>query len=104
MIPWCRERAIAIMAYTPLEQGRILGNRTLIEVAARHGVRAFPHLRELIEESDAISVAVPTVDHHRVARALLEAGADPNAVSCRGAPPRNGICHNSNRCGPMRFR
>lgn len=37
LIPWCRERRVAIMAYTPLEQGRILGNRALAEVAARHG-------------------------------------------------------------------
>jgi predicted dehydrogenase len=46
------------------------------EVAARHGVPACAHLRELIERADAISVAVPTIDHHRVARALLEAGKD----------------------------
>jgi predicted dehydrogenase len=46
------------------------------EIAARHGVRAFPRLRELIDEADAISIAVPTVDHHQVARALLEAGRD----------------------------
>jgi predicted dehydrogenase len=46
------------------------------EVAARHGVPAFPDLRELTAAVDAISVAVPTVDHHRVARALLDAGKD----------------------------
>jgi len=46
------------------------------EVAARHGVPVFSHLRELAGAADAISVAVPTVDHHRVARALLEAGKD----------------------------
>jgi diketogulonate reductase-like aldo/keto reductase len=40
LIPWCRERAIAIMAYTPLEQGRILANPTLREVAGRHGASA----------------------------------------------------------------
>ena len=44
------------------------------EVAARHGVPAFSQLRELTDAADAISVAVPTVDHHRVARALLVAG------------------------------
>ena len=37
LIPWCRERAVAIMAYTPLEQGRMLSNRALKEVALRHG-------------------------------------------------------------------
>jgi len=46
------------------------------EVATRHGVPAFGQLRELTDAADAISVAVPTVDHHRVTRALLEAGKD----------------------------
>ena len=35
LVPWCRERGIAIMAYTPLGQGNMLGNRTLGEVARR---------------------------------------------------------------------
>lgn len=37
VIPWCRERRIAIMAYSPIEQGRMLGHKALSEVAARHG-------------------------------------------------------------------
>jgi len=44
------------------------------EVAGRHGCRVFSHLRELIPEVDAVSVAVPTIDHHRVCHALLGAG------------------------------
>jgi len=36
LIPWCRERKIAIMAYTPIEQGRMLRHKALGEVAARH--------------------------------------------------------------------
>ncbi|HEX3861898.1 MAG TPA: aldo/keto reductase [Stellaceae bacterium] len=40
LIPWCRERRISIMAYSPIEQGRILGNRTLREVGERHGATA----------------------------------------------------------------
>jgi len=46
------------------------------EVAQRHGCRAFVHLRELFGEVDAVSVAVPTIDHHRVAKLALEAGKD----------------------------
>jgi predicted dehydrogenase len=46
------------------------------EVAGRHGAPAFAHLRDLLSEVDAVSLAVPTVDHHRVGRALLEAGKD----------------------------
>jgi len=46
------------------------------EVAARHGVPVFADLGTLASAVDAVSIAVPTVDHHRVGRALLEAGKD----------------------------
>ena len=37
LLPWCRERAMPIMAYSPIEQGRLLRKNALKEVAARHG-------------------------------------------------------------------
>ena len=37
LVPWCRERGIAIMAYTPLGQGSMLGNPALAEIARRSG-------------------------------------------------------------------
>lgn len=37
LLPWCRSRGIPIMAYSPIEQGRLLPLRTLREVATRHG-------------------------------------------------------------------
>jgi diketogulonate reductase-like aldo/keto reductase len=37
LMPWCFERGIPIMAYSPIEQGRLLRDPTLMEVAARHG-------------------------------------------------------------------
>jgi diketogulonate reductase-like aldo/keto reductase len=40
LIPWCRQCRISIMAYSPLEQGRMLGNRGLQQVAQRHGATA----------------------------------------------------------------
>src|SRR5882757_3131349 len=40
LIPWCRERRIAIMAYTPLGQGRMLQHKALAEIAGRHGATA----------------------------------------------------------------
>lgn len=36
VIPWCRQHNVSIMAYSPIEQGRMLGERALSEVAARH--------------------------------------------------------------------
>jgi diketogulonate reductase-like aldo/keto reductase len=37
LLPWCREQGVAIMAYTPLGQGSMLGNRGLAEIARRRG-------------------------------------------------------------------
>jgi diketogulonate reductase-like aldo/keto reductase len=36
LLPWCRERSIPVMAYSPIEQGRLLRDRVLTEVAIRH--------------------------------------------------------------------
>jgi diketogulonate reductase-like aldo/keto reductase len=36
LVPWCREHNVAVMAYTPLGSGRMLGNRGLGEIARRH--------------------------------------------------------------------
>jgi diketogulonate reductase-like aldo/keto reductase len=37
LIPWCRQKNVSIMAYSPIEQGRMLGHKALAEVSARHG-------------------------------------------------------------------
>jgi diketogulonate reductase-like aldo/keto reductase len=37
LLPWCRQRAMPVMAYSPLEQGRLLGHNVLASIAARHG-------------------------------------------------------------------
>jgi diketogulonate reductase-like aldo/keto reductase len=36
VIPWCRQRSISIMAYSPIEQGRMLGHKGLADIASRH--------------------------------------------------------------------
>lgn len=37
LIPWCAERRVAVMAYSPLEQGRLRPHPALRSVAERHG-------------------------------------------------------------------
>src|SRR3954464_15202264 len=39
LMPWCRSRNIPIMAYSPIEQGRLLNHKDLRDVAARHDAR-----------------------------------------------------------------
>lgn len=38
LLPWCRQHNIPIMAYSPVEQGRLLRNRQLQAIAQRIGV------------------------------------------------------------------
>jgi diketogulonate reductase-like aldo/keto reductase len=40
LLPWCREREITIMAYSPIEQGRMLDHPVLQRIASKH--RATP--------------------------------------------------------------
>jgi diketogulonate reductase-like aldo/keto reductase len=36
LLPWCEDRGLPVMAYSPIEQGRLLGHSALEAVAARH--------------------------------------------------------------------
>ena len=38
LLPWCRDNRIPVMAYSPIEQARMLEHTALREVAERHGV------------------------------------------------------------------
>ena len=40
LAPWCRARNIPIMAYSPIEQGRLIKNATLTVIAQRHSASA----------------------------------------------------------------
>jgi diketogulonate reductase-like aldo/keto reductase len=40
LVPWCQRRGLPIMAYSPIEQGRLLGHPALEVVAARHDATA----------------------------------------------------------------
>ncbi len=94
LIPWCRERSIAIMAYTPLEQGRMLGNRALTEVAARH--RASPAqvaLAWLLRQDGMIVIPKATqLEHVRDNFGALDLvlDADDLAALDRAFPPPKG--------------
>jgi diketogulonate reductase-like aldo/keto reductase len=40
LLPWCADHGIPVMAYSPVEQGRLLGHPAVRGVADRHGVTA----------------------------------------------------------------
>ena len=74
LIPWCRKRNVALMAYSPIEQGRVLQHRELQQVAARH--RATPAQVALAwvlrQEGVAAIPKAGTADHVRENRGALE--------------------------------
>jgi diketogulonate reductase-like aldo/keto reductase len=89
LLPWCRDHGIPIMAYSPVEQGRLLSNKTVRRVAGRHnatpaqiclawvlrqeGVIAIPkagipeHVRE---DYDALDVRLTSEDLHELDEAF----------------------------------
>ncbi len=94
LIPWCRERQIAIMAYTPLEQGRLTGNRALQAVAARHGATAAQvALAWLLRQDGMIVIPKATRQQHvRDNRGALDVALDPDDLAAldRAFPPPKG--------------
>ncbi|HEY0351618.1 MAG TPA: aldo/keto reductase [Gemmatimonadales bacterium] len=74
LLPWCRARRIPIMAYSPIEQGRMLKHPTLKKVATRHGATpAQVALAWLLRQE--LLCAIPkagTPEHVRENRAALQ--------------------------------
>jgi diketogulonate reductase-like aldo/keto reductase len=58
LMPWCRKRGIPIIAYSPIEQGRLLGHRELKSVAARHNAKPAQVALAWLLRQDGI-VAIP---------------------------------------------
>ena len=62
LLPWCRDRNIPIMAYSPIEQGRLLGNRTLGKIAKEKGVsEAQIAIAWILQQEDII--VIPKSSH-----------------------------------------
>lgn len=63
LLPRCRELSIPVMAYSPVEQGRLLGHPALREVAAAHGATpAQIALAWVLRHEDII--AIPKASSH----------------------------------------
>ncbi len=74
LLPWCRERGIPVMAYSPIEQGRLLGDASLHAVADRHGATAAQVALAWVLRHEGVC-AIPKAlgtDHVRQNRAALE--------------------------------
>jgi diketogulonate reductase-like aldo/keto reductase len=73
LLPWCDQRRISVMAYSPIEQGRLFSHRALTDVAKRH--QATPAQIALAWVLRAGVIAIPrtrSLSHVRENRAALD--------------------------------
>jgi diketogulonate reductase-like aldo/keto reductase len=91
LVPFCRARSIPVMAYSPIEQGRLLGAAALKEVAQRHdATTAQVALAWLLGQPATIVIPKATnPDHVRENFAALDLKLtdDDLAVLDRAFPP-----------------
>lgn len=74
LLPLCRERGVSVMAYSPVEQGRLLRRPALAEVAARHGATPAQVALAWVLRQDSV-IAIPKAgrpEHVRENRAALD--------------------------------
>lgn len=74
LMPYCERHDIAIMAYSPIEQGRLLKNRVLKKIAAERGVSvAHVALAWVLRHQTVIAIPrARSVTHVRDNRAALD--------------------------------
>jgi diketogulonate reductase-like aldo/keto reductase len=74
LLPWCRQEGIPVMAYSPIEQGRLLNSRILKTIAQDRGVTAAQvALAWLLQQDDVIVIPKSSrIDHVEQNRAALD--------------------------------
>jgi diketogulonate reductase-like aldo/keto reductase len=98
LLPWCRERRIPVMAYSPLEssaadQRGLLGNPQLAAVARRHGATPAQVALAWLLRQDGVAVIPKAVQpqHVRENRAALDlvlSAEDLSQLDAGFPPPR----------------
>jgi len=74
LLPWCRRRRVPIMAYSPIEEGRLVRRRALQTVARRQGASPAQVALAWVLRQEGV-IAIPkagTPEHVRENRAALD--------------------------------
>jgi len=91
LLPWQRKQQQPIMAYSPIEQGRLAGHKGLREIAQRlDATPAQVALAWLLRQDNVISIPKATAEQHvrdNHAALALKLGADDLATLDRLFPP-----------------
>jgi diketogulonate reductase-like aldo/keto reductase len=96
LVPWCRAHGVPIMAYSPVEQGRLLRHPALADVARRHGATPAQIALAWVLRTEDVN-AIPragTPDHVRENVAALDlqlTQADMIVLDGAFPPPRHKV-------------
>ncbi len=96
LLPWCRQHNIPIMAYSPVEQGRLLQNRQLQAIARERGVSpAQVAIAWLLHQENVIvipkSSTIAHVEENRAALNLQLSPDDLHALDTAFPPPAHRV-------------
>jgi diketogulonate reductase-like aldo/keto reductase len=91
LLPWCRANRMPVMAYSPIEQGRLLSNPALHAVATRHQATPAQVALAWVLRIDSV-IAIPRtrkLEHVRKNRLALELQLTPDDLATldRAFPP-----------------
>jgi len=94
VLPWCQQHTIPVMAYSPVEQGRLLDNRALAEIAKAHGATPAQVALAWVMRASGV-IAIPkagTIAHVQENRAALDLklSKDDLAALDKAFPPPKG--------------
>jgi diketogulonate reductase-like aldo/keto reductase len=93
LLPWCRKREIPVIAYSPIEQGRLLSHPELSRIAKAYGATpAQIALAWIVREADVVAIPkagrVEHVQENWRALDLALSPADLAALDAAFPPPR----------------
>ena len=92
LLPWCQHRGIAVMAYSPIEQGSLARNETLIHIAKAYQATPAQVALAFLLERDGV-IAIPKSSHpqrvteNREAADLDLTDEDLDALDAAFPPP-----------------
>ncbi len=74
LLPWCRDRHIPVMAYSPIEQGRMLNHPELQSIATKHSVNTAKLALAWLLQQEGLCIIpkASTAAHVRENRAALD--------------------------------
>ena len=83
LLPWCRQRGMPIMAYSPIEQGRLLQDRTLQKIAQqRNMASAQVAIAWLLHQEGVIVIPKSSrIEHIDQNRAALDLRLSPEELT-----------------------